>query len=67
MNVYTCCVCTEKPCTCPNSTICVQFGEVHLDPCAFDYKFDDWVKLTLPFGVKLILDEPLVGMFYQLL
>ena len=34
--------------------ICMKFGEVHLDPCAFD---DDWVKLTLPFGVKLILDD----------
>ena len=28
--------------------------EFYLDPCAFDYtKFDDWLKLTLPFGVQL--------------
>ena len=40
----------------PYSSIWIQFGEVHLDPCAFAYsKFDDdWVKLTLLLGVKLM-------------
>ena len=34
--------------TTPYNPICIQFGEVHLDPCAFDYtKFDDWVMVGL--------------------
>ena len=52
----------------PYGPIWIQFGEVHLDPCAFDYtKFEnDWVKLTPPFGVKLNLDdfEPLAAMLF---
>ena len=54
----------------PYSSIWIKFVEVHLDPCAFDYtKFDDWFKLTPPFGLKLHFEdfEPLVAMlFYQL-
>ena len=46
-------------------------SQFNFDSCAFDYtkSDDDWVKLTLPLGVKLNLDDfqPLAAMlFYQL-
>ena len=54
----------------PYRQIWLQFEKVQLDPCAFDYtKFDDdWFKLTLPFGVELILDDfqPLATMLFCL-
>ena len=56
--------------TAPYSPILILFGGVHLDPCAFDYiNFDeDWFKLSLPFGIKLILNdfEPLAAMLFCL-
>ena len=56
--------------TAPNSPTWIQFGGVHHDPCSFDYiKFDeDWFKLTLPFGIKFILNdfEPLAAMLFCL-
>ena len=54
--------------TVPYIPICIKCGELHFDPCVFEYtKFhDDWLKLTLPSGVKLIVDdfEPLAAMLF---
>ena len=46
------------------SPIWIQFGEVHLDPCAVDYTFDyDCFKLTLHFGINYNPFWPLQGLY----
>ena len=57
----------------PSRLIWVQFGEVAFSINCFTapycriYNFDDWFKLTLSFGIKLILEdfEPLSAMLFS--